>query len=184
MLRRRRILIGIVRKSSIIVVEDVDTTTPPKSPEPWLSFGHAQLTIAHRDLITCGDELNDKHIAFAQAILKKQHIKLSGLQSSLMLPKQITPVTASDALQILHGRGNHWIVIRTIGCCPGSVKVFDSLYSSIDQATLLLISYPTHSSERSKAVRSQGLWGIWNGHSYTVSLWWQSHFHCHMTNKV
>ena len=66
-------------KSSIIVVKDVDTTTPPKSPEPWLSFNRAQLTIADRDLTTCGDKLNDKHIAFAQAILKKQHVELSGL---------------------------------------------------------------------------------------------------------
>ena len=87
-------------KSSIIAVKDVDTTTPPKSPEPWLSFNRAQLTIADRDLTTCGDKLNDKHIAFAQAILKKQHVELSGLQLPLMLPKQSTPVTTLDALQI------------------------------------------------------------------------------------
>ena len=122
-------------KSSIIVVEDVDTTTPPKSPELWLSFDCAQLTIADRDLITCGDELNNKHIAFSQAILKKQHVELSGLPSHLMLPKQSTPITASNALLILHCRGNHWIVITTIGCCPGSVEVFESLHSSTDQAT-------------------------------------------------
>ena len=59
-----------------------------------------------------------------------------------MLPNQSTPVMASDALQILHCRRNYWIVITTLGCRPGSVKVFDSLYSSIDQATLLLISKP------------------------------------------
>lgn len=92
-------------KSSVIVVEGADTITHAKSTEPWLSFNHAQLTIADRDLITCGDELTDRHIAFAQAILKKQHTELSGLQSPLMLPKQSTPVTALDALQILHCRG-------------------------------------------------------------------------------
>ena len=92
MLRRRRILIGIVCKSSIIVIEDVDTTTPPKSPELWLSFRYAQLTIAHRDHINCGHELKDKHIVFAQAILKKQHVELSVLRS--LLTTQANPAAA------------------------------------------------------------------------------------------
>ena len=48
--------------SSIIVVEDVNTTTHGKSLEPWLSFKLAQLTTADRDLIASGDELTNKHI--------------------------------------------------------------------------------------------------------------------------
>ena len=48
--------------SSIIVVEDVNTTTHGKSLEPWLSFKLAHLTTADRDLIASGDELTNKHI--------------------------------------------------------------------------------------------------------------------------
>ena len=49
----------------------------------------------------------------------------------------------SPSLQIVHTRGNHWIVATMLGYPLGSPKVFDSLYDSIDQtrSTLLLSLY-------------------------------------------
>lgn len=42
-------------------------------------------------------------------------------------------------MQIIHSRTNHWIVASTVGCSTGKALVFDSFYSSIDQATMNLI---------------------------------------------
>ena len=42
-------------------------------------------------------------------------------------------------MQIVHSLTNHWIVASTIGCSIGNVLVFDSVYSSVDEATMSLI---------------------------------------------
>lgn len=43
-------------------------------------------------------------------------------------------------VQIIHCRGNHWIVASTLGCSNGEViKVFDSVYDSVDKDTESLI---------------------------------------------
>ena len=51
-------------------------TTLNDGPKPWLSFSHITLTIIDQDLIIQG--LNDKHLSFAQAILRKQCAHLKG----------------------------------------------------------------------------------------------------------
>jgi hypothetical protein len=38
-------------------------------------------------------------------------------------------------MQILHDRGNHWIVASSIGCEDGTVKVYDSLYTHVSERT-------------------------------------------------
>ena len=71
----------------------------------------------------------------------EQFPKLSGLISTLMLSKLKNPIPAgARALQILHIRANHWIVASTICCEPGLVRLFDSLYKSIDTETMELVS--------------------------------------------
>ena len=45
-------------------------------------------------------------------------------------------ISVPPSLQIAHIRGNHWIVVTTLGSPVGSPKVFDSLYETIDQSTL------------------------------------------------
>ena len=44
-----------------------------------------------------------------------------------------------DVIQIMHTRGNHWIVISTVGCSGKDVNVFDTLYSSVDSETVKII---------------------------------------------
>ena len=86
--------------------------------------------------ITSGRELSYNHIKFAQEILKVQFSHISGLQLTLVLANfkyQKVSVTPTY-LQIIHSRGNHWIVATNIGCTP-KLQVFNSLYSSVDKAT-------------------------------------------------
>ena len=84
------------------------------------------LTLVDKALIVSGDELTDKHINCAQALLKQQH-GISGLWSSLLLSTMSSPVT-TPALQIMYCQGNHWFVVTTIVCIVGVVKVYDSLW--------------------------------------------------------
>ena len=44
-----------------------------------------------------------------------------------------------NALQIIHSRGNHWVVATTLHCNPGEVKIFDSVYKSLDAGTLQVV---------------------------------------------
>ena len=102
---------------------------------------------ADRNVITSGEQLTDNHINFSQLVLKKQFDKLLGLQSTVLLSKLKALLPSTGALQVIHSRGNHWIVASTIGCSSGEVMVFNSLYSSIDQTTMKLPIRTEYKSE-------------------------------------
>ena len=120
-------------------VVDVDKVvfTNVQSPKPWLSLKGIELTETDKSMIISGKMLTDKHINFAQEILKMQFHNLTGLQSTLVLSKhQKLPATS----QIIHCRGNHWIVASNIQSSPKVLQVFDSLYSSVDGMTMKLLT--------------------------------------------
>ena len=73
------------KPNEIIDIESVQCITLNDGPEPWLSFSRITLTIIDQDLIIQGKKLNDKHLNFTQAILKKQCAHLNGLHSTLLL---------------------------------------------------------------------------------------------------
>ena len=107
-------------------------------PLPWISLNNITLTERDREIILSGKELNDKHINFAQAILKQQFKGIAGLQSTLLLSGMKSRLPCG-ALQIVHVRGNHWIVASTISCSK-RVGIFDSIYSQIDDKTEQLLT--------------------------------------------
>ena len=97
------------------------------SPKPRLSLSGIVLTEADKSLIVAGGGSTDMHINFAQAILKKQFTNLAGLKSTFLLPTlQKSDFHRSEALQIIHCRGNHWVVVSTVRC-SSNVMVFVSL---------------------------------------------------------
>ena len=101
---------------------------------PWANA--VQVAIANKPQseppCCCCDASKDTETSFPN---------LSGLISMLMLSKLKNPIQAgARALQIPHIRANHWIVASTIGCEPGEVRLFDSLYKSIDTETMELVS--------------------------------------------
>ena len=118
---------------------DEIVTEEEKSPGLWITYDCIDLTLEDKEIITSGNWMTDKHMNFAQGLLKKQNRDISGLQFTFLLPTLTTTITSSRALQIMHCRGNHWIVATTIGCPQGVVKVFDSLYSSVDPTTQQVI---------------------------------------------
>ena len=53
-------------------------------PAPWLSLNQTDLSINDKKTIVEGEQLTDKHINYAQAILKKQFDWLGGLHSRVL----------------------------------------------------------------------------------------------------
>ena len=56
--------------------------------------------------------------------------------------------------------GNHWVCLSTIGCRPGSIKVYDSLFQNVGQIPILhschMLKYAGNSvSFRSEKVQKQ-----------------------------
>ena len=109
---------------------EVDTST-----NEWVQCGGVILSNYDRKILATGQKLTDKHINFAQTLLRLQFPKLNGLQSSLYQSRSQGFKTNEYALQILHSRGDHWIVATTVQCNPGEVRVFDSVYASLDDGT-------------------------------------------------
>ena len=89
------------------------------SSSTWVKFGRVSLTLSDRDDIAGGFQLNDKHINYAQTILKCQ-FSSNGLQSTLL---QASSTPQVNKLQIVHVRGNHWITANTILSKPNAVNV-------------------------------------------------------------
>ena len=102
----------------------------------WVQCGGVViLTNYDRKILATGQKLTDKHINFAQTLLRLQFPKLNGLQSTLYQSRSQSLTTNGNVLQVLHSRGDHWIVATTIRCNPGEVRVFDSVYATLDDGT-------------------------------------------------
>ena len=92
------------------------------------------LTNDDRRILATGQKLTDQHINYAQTLLRLQFPNVNGLQSTLYQSRS-KGFKANSTLQVIHSRGNHWVVASTIQCVPGEVKVFDSVYTSLDDGT-------------------------------------------------
>ena len=65
---------------------------------------------------------------------------MNGLQSTLLQYKPKANVPPTNQLQVIHSRGDHWIVASTVGCTGDEVLVCDSLYGTLDTSTVNVIS--------------------------------------------
>ena len=81
--------------------------------------------------------LSDQHIDIAQAILKYQFSGENGLESSLFQQRRFSTANIiSEGIQFVHCHQHHWIFV----CCKeGSLKVFDSVYSNVNDETYQIL---------------------------------------------
>ena len=115
----------------------VDDKPAPPERKPWLTCHGIQLFDEDR-VTLCSEQLTDLHVDFAQELLKQQYLDICGLQSVHLPPTPGYKIPKlnnySLFLQVLHSRGNHWIVVSALGR-TSSVKVYDSLYKTVDDET-------------------------------------------------
>ena len=133
------------------VVTTINEPSPAKKPKieqqacdldpvlnaVWIRFNGYLMTETDKDILTLGGLLNDNHINFAQCLLFHQFPLTEGLKyTTLQGRKSLRKI--EKGLQIIHDRGNHWVVASTIGCTD-VVQVYDSVYSSIEKGTKAVI---------------------------------------------
>lgn len=110
------------------------------SAEPWLTFQSCNMSKLEKDILQNGDCLSDLHIAFALKILHCQFPEVEGLQCPLYQAKLMLRLQ-HNFVQILHVRGNHWIVVSNIAVKSiDTIDVYDSLYDNIDDESRKLIT--------------------------------------------
>ena len=67
----------------------------------------------------------------AQILLKKANPLIESFQRTTLGPIRNFDIVTSEFIQILHTGHMHWVCVSSIGCTPGIVKLYDSLYHDI-----------------------------------------------------
>ena len=82
----------------------------------WLFHISSGVKLSYSDkaAIVNNNRLNDKHINFAQGLLKSQFSSIEGLQCTLYQSRLKLDCTR-PLVQIVHTHGDHWVVISNIG---------------------------------------------------------------------
>ena len=130
-----------------IKLEDLEDSSgiDKDADEVWLKFGSQFITRLDEELLIECDWLNDRHINFAQRLLRSQFPDVMGLGHTLLqaIPKEESKKIRCG-VQVIHDRANHWIVASSMGCEIGTVKVYDSLYIHVNEQTKVVINNLFH----------------------------------------
>ena len=90
------------------------------------------LNESHFDLINLPSGwLDCTIIQQAQILLKKINPLIEGFQRTTLGPIRNFDIVTSEFVQILHTGHMHWVCVSSVGCKPGEVKLYDSLYHDI-----------------------------------------------------
>ena len=132
---------------------DLTVTTKPDNQEAiyqtsqsitdqrkWKSCCGIHLRKRHNDILLYEGWLDDDIINAAQFMLKQQHPKVGGLQSTTLSEKFTMEPQPGKFVQVMLINGNHWITISTIGCQKSSINVFDSLHGHLPQHAQKLVA--------------------------------------------
>ena len=120
------------------VVKPVEVVKDDATSQPWVAFPttRVRLYAEEKAILVSGRKLNDKHINFAQALLKAQYPRMEGLRNTLQQALSVS----DEVVQIAHVGMDHWIVISNIfTSTKGQVDVYDTSYGEIDKSSRILI---------------------------------------------
>ena len=72
--------------------------------------------------------LTDDIIQYAQVLIKQVNPLIEGLQRPTLGRVRNFNVVTGEFILILHTGSDHWVCVSSIGCQPGMVNLYDSLY--------------------------------------------------------
>ena len=99
----------------------------------WVRIFNIVLKISDREILSVGQGLRDTHMNAAQKLILHQFPTYQGLKNTLL--NESIGFWTNNYIQIMHYRGCHGITVSTIGCQPGEINVYDSLYTDVDENT-------------------------------------------------
>ena len=109
--------------------------TPTHQWEVPLAPAHEKPLDAASEVSVEGKGLTDRHIDHAQHLLGSRFLHVSGFQSTIVFqnPKCVhVKCPISSFVQILHVHNNHWLTVSNLHCDNDTVKVYDSLNSTME----------------------------------------------------
>jgi len=106
----------------------------------WAVFSGTRIQLYSEDKLMIEEQrrLNDRHINFAQAMLRSQFPKCDRLRNTLLQHRVKLSIT-NKIVQILHTRSDHWVVISNIYNSGAGLSLYDTVYNDIDDSTMALI---------------------------------------------
>jgi len=102
-----RVTVGEVDKQNTLAKLDENDHQTVLSPTGWL---------------TCDI------IKQAQVLLQKENSAIEGFHRPTLGSASNFNVVSGEFVQILHTGSDHWVCVSSIGCLPGHVNLYDSLY--------------------------------------------------------
>ena len=116
--------------------EAIDGTVFSDEDVEWLFLDSCKIKLYLGDklLIRNGQKLNDKHINFAQCLLKSQYPTVDGLNCMLYQHKMKLDCSKT-VVQIVHILDDHWIVVSNVDSAFDEVRIYDSFYPTIHEET-------------------------------------------------
>ena len=150
--------IGISPEPSPAKQSPISIRSSSFSPPPPSDWWVKDLLLKPEDKKTLlsGGWLSDHHIGAAQKLLKNQYPHIDGLQSPVLGSRLMFSVMASEGIQIINHQ-KHWICVSTIGCQPGHVDIYDSLYSTLSPSAIQQICNLLHTKEVKLTVRMRDM---------------------------
>ena len=111
-----------------IILTDVTTGSTSVNKKAKL----ANLTQAHFDIIKSSTGWLDCDIIhMAQVLLQNINQNIDGFQRPTLGPVRNFDIISGEFIQILHTGNKHWVCASNIGCVPGTVNIYDSLYHNV-----------------------------------------------------
>ena len=121
----------------------------------WVDIDRLKLYITDKNILcTPGMPLTDKHINYAQVLLRKQFPTMSGLQSTLQQYKELA-VKMDTGVQIIHCHGYHWVTAYKYASDIDVVQIYDSLYDTADDVVKTVVLNLFGSSVRVEMAKIQ-----------------------------
>ena len=125
----------------------IDLSIPKPAPKlqpsakHWLEVGGIRLSEDDKAVLTSPRRwLDDDIITASQNLLSKQFTKVGGFQAPSLAQKFAMEPKTGEFVQVLNVSGNHWITISTIGCKPGSLRVYDSMHLKLSSFTKKVVA--------------------------------------------
>ena len=109
--------------------DDIEITKETKATLNNKRCSLTKLNNIDYDLISDPDGwLNCEIIQTAHVLLQELNPAIEGLQRTTLGPCRNFDVVTGEFIQILNTGSDHWVCVSSIGCLPGRVNLYDSLY--------------------------------------------------------
>ena len=109
-----------------IVLTDVTTgQTNKTAPLVTLTDSHFKIILSPTGWLDC-DIIHQVYI-----LLSSINPSIEGFQRPTLGPVRNFDIVGGEFIQILHTGNYHWVCVSSIGCLPGKVNLYDSLFHNI-----------------------------------------------------